>query len=134
MKKLAWLALAVFVILVVFITLGAVNYAGIGEATGSFMQNSFISPIRNYIVNAWLFLGTSGWYIAGAFIAISVFGAVFWVPIAYNLLWKKAISQKLLHRTPTVATPYQNAPSNPIPVTPPLQSEPTPAPTEKKEG
>jgi hypothetical protein len=134
MRKLAWLLFIIFCVILVVATLGAINYAGIGDAIGGFTQNSLVLPIRNFFVDGWNFIGTSGWYIAVAFLAISVFGAVFWVPIVYNIFIKKGINEKILHRTPV--TGYQNQPSTTLPVTG-LQSTPTttnnPLIVEKKE-
>ena len=132
MRKLAWLAIAVFTILIIVATLGAVNYANIGDTLGGFMQNTMVLPIRNFFVNLWNTIGTSGWYIVVATLVISLVGAAFWVPIAYNLFWKKAVMQKLLHRTPQTAPAYQSSPTTTIPVTQ-LQSAPTPQTPAPKE-
>jgi hypothetical protein len=124
MRKLAWLAFFIFLALFTIAILGAINYAGIGDAIGGFTQNTLVLPVRNFFVDGWNFIGQSGWYIAVAVLAISAFGAVFWVPIAYNIFIKKGIQEKLLHRTGATSAPYQNQPSATLPVSG-LQSTPT---------
>ena len=116
MRKLAWLALILFVVIVIVATLGAVNYAGIGDAIGGFMQNSLILPIRNFFVDGWNFIGTSGWYIVVAFLAISVFGAVFWVPVFYHIFIQKGIQQKLLHKGEQAQTVMPQPMTSPQPI------------------
>lgn len=147
MKKLAWLALIIFIFLVVFITLGATNYMGIGDTIGTTLHESFLNPARNYIVNTWLFIGTSGWYILGAIVGIGLIWVPVWAIVIKGLFWNKLIQQKILHRDPQGASNggFQNAPSNVIPITG-MQSTPTtyaqgynqpqPIPTQevKKEG
>ena len=136
MRKLAWLALIIFIVIVVVATLGAVNYAGIGVAIGGFMQNTFILPIRNFFVNVWNTIGTSGWYIVLATLGISLIGAVFWVPIAYNLLWKKGFMEKVLHKTPAPNYDYnmQHEPAEPERVPPqPVPTASAPINKEKEQ-
>ena len=133
MRKLAILAIIIFAVLLVVATLGAVNAYGIGDMIGGFMQSAVILPIRNFFVGLWGTIGTSGWYIVIATLVISLAGAAFWVPVFYNVIWKKGVNEKLLHRTPSVAPTYQAAPTATIPITN-LQSAPQAVPqTEKTE-
>jgi hypothetical protein len=124
MRKLAYVAIILLVFFVVLITLGITNYAGVGETLGGFMHNSVVAPARNFIVNSWLFIGTSGWYILAAVVGIGMFWIPFYFIVLKGLFWDKLIQQKLLHNTATAAPTYQSAPVATIPVTN-LQSSPT---------
>jgi len=113
-RKLAILALILLIVGTIVITLGATNYMGFGEYVGGAIQNSVVAPIRNFIVEKWLLIGTNGWYILATVFGISIISAVFWVSIAYGLFWKKLIQQKLLGKTVQPAK---------------ITSQPAPAPT-----
>jgi hypothetical protein len=121
----------------VVITLGATNYQGFGEWIGGKMQSSVLQPGRNFIVEKWLVIGTNGWYILATVLAVSIAGALFWVPLAYGVFWKKGIQGRFLHKA-TPSTPLasmQRTLSTEIPIG---TTQPTPSPTmqiieEKKE-
>ena len=102
MKAISYILLIAFLALFTLAILGATDYAGIGTAIGDTMSNSVVAPLRNFAVDSWLSVGASGWYITISVFVISIFGAVFWVPVFYGLFIKKGISEKLLHRTPSV--------------------------------
>jgi hypothetical protein len=133
MRKIAYLAIILLVCFVILITLGVTNYYGIGDTLGGFMQSSVIAPVRNFIVDGWLFIGTSGWYILAAVVAIGMFWIPFYAIVIKGLFWNKLIQQKVLHNTPSATPQYQSAPTTTIPITG-LQSSPsqTPAPVEPK--
>ena len=126
MRKLAWILFFLVIVGTVLITLGAVDFAGIGTWFGTTMQNSVLSPSRNFIVEQWLFIGTNGWYILATVFGISIISAAFWVSIAYGLIWKKGIQGKLLNKTTstTPSLPMQRTTSTTIPVQP-LPTVPT---------
>ena len=132
MKTISYILIIAFLALFTLAILGATNYAGIGDSLGSFMHTNLMLPLRNIGVDTWNLAGTSGWYVIIGFLIISLFGAAFWVPVVYGVFWKKGISEKVLHRTPSVQPTYQNQPQSTIPLTN-LQSQPTAAPvTETK--
>lgn len=124
MRKLAYLAIFLLIGLVILVTLGITNYAGIGDAIGGFMRSSVIAPIRNFFVNGWLFIGTSGWYIAAAIVGIGMFWIPFYYIVLKGLFWNNLVQQKLLHKTATSKPLYQSTPSATIPITTSLQSAP----------
>ena len=124
MRKLAYVAIFLLIALVILITLGATNYAGVGDTLGGFMHTSLIAPVRNFIVGTWLFIGTSGWYILAAVVGIGLFWIPFYFIVIKGLFWNKLIQEKLLHKAAESAPLYQSAPSAVIPVTE-LQSRPT---------
>jgi hypothetical protein len=124
MRKLAWLAIVLFGLFVVLLTLGITNYAGIGDAIGGFMQSSVIAPVRNFAVDSWLFIGTSGWYILAAIVGIGMIWIPFYYVVIKGLFWNKLVQEKMLHHTAATAPTYQSAPAATIPVTN-LQSSPT---------
>ena len=113
-RKLAILALILLIDGTIVITLGATNYMGFGEYVGGAIQNSVATPIRNFIVEKWLVIGTSGWYILATVVGISVVGGLFMIVIIYGLVWQKLIQQKLLGKTVQPAK---------------ITSQPAPAPT-----
>jgi len=131
MKTISYLLIIAFLALFTLAILGATNYAGIGTAIGDMMATSVVAPLRNLAVNSWISIGASGWYIVISVLTISIIGALFWVPIVYGIFWKKLISEKVLHRTPTMTPTYQNQPQSTIPITN-LQSQPTTVAAETK--
>lgn len=135
MRKLAWLAIILLIFFVVFLTLGLTNYMGVGESVGGFMHGSIIAPIRNFIVDGWLFIGTSGWYILATVVVIGMCWIPFYYIVIKGFFWNTVIQQKVLHNTPQTAPAYQSAPQAAIPITG-LQSSPsqqtTPAPEQEK--
>jgi len=116
MRKLAWFLLILLVVATVVITLGITNYAGIGTSLGGILHNSILNPTRNFIVDKWLFIGTSGWYILATVLGIGIVGGLFLIFIAYGLFWQKLVQEKIRHKT---TQPAKTAPS----------SQPAPAPT-----
>ena len=131
MKAISYILLIAFLALFALAILGATDYAGIGTAIGDMMATSVVAPLRDLAVNSWISVGASGWYIIISVLTISIIGALFWVPIAYGIFWKKLISEKVLHRTPSVQPTYQNQPQSTIPLTN-LQSQPTAVVAETK--
>lgn len=125
MRKLAILGLILFTIGVIIITLGITNYGGVGTWLGDLVHGSILQPARNFIVDKWLIIGTSGWYILATALGISIIGGLFMVFIAYGLFWQKLIQQKILHKTITsthIDTIKQPAPApTPMPL---VQNEP----------
>jgi len=96
--------------------LGVTNYGGFGDMVGNAMQTSFVMPIRNWVVNTWVVIGSSGWYILVTVLTISVVGGLVMVVIVYGLFWQKLIQQKLLKKTAESASPVsmQRTLSTPI--------------------
>ena len=129
MRKLAYVAIIILIALVILITLGATNYAGVGDTLGGFMHTSLIAPVRNFIVGTWLFIGTSGWYILAAVVGIGLFWIPFYFIVIKGLFWDNLIQKKLLHHTATQAQSYQSAPTSTIPITG-LQSSPSQTPVQ----
>ena len=116
MRKLAIFALILLIVATIVITLGATNYGGFGDMVGNAMQTSFVMPIRNWVVNTWILIGSSGWYILAAVLTISIVGGLVMVVIVYGLFWQKLIQQKLLKKTAESAgvVPMQRTLSTPI--------------------
>ena len=136
MRKLAWILFFLVIAGTVLITLGAVDFAGIGTWFGTTMQNSVLSPSRNFIVEQWLFIGTNGWYILATCFGISILGAIFWGPIFIGLFIKKGIESKVLGKKLQSTQPITV--TQPAPAPTPLalvQNIPiaTPTPIEKLE-
>jgi len=126
-KSVAILAVVLLILIVVVVTLGAINYAGIGDTLGGFFGNSIAAPIRNFFVDSWNFIGTSGWYILAAGIGLTLFGAFFWIPVVWNLGVQKGLKEKVLHKAPKQAPAFQSQPDVAIPISG-LQNKPTPTP------
>jgi len=128
-RKLAIFLVGLLIASVVLITLGATDYAGIGTWFGNQMHQSVLSPARNWVVNTWALIGSSGWYILAAVLTISVVGGLVMVVIVYGLFWQKIIQQKILKKTPgsTPIAPMQRTLSTPISATEVVATE------EKKE-
>lgn len=120
MRKLAILGLILLIVGTIVITLGITNYGGVGTWLGDLVHGSIMQPARNFIVDQWLFIGTSGWYILAAGLGISIIGGLFMVFIMYGLFWQKLIQQKILHKTTTsthIDTIKQPAPApTPMPL------------------
>ena len=129
-KTISILMIIALIAAVALIVLGATNYAGIGDAIGDTMSNSVVAPMRNFFVDGWISIGTSGWYILAATVTIAIFGGFFMVFIVYGLFWQKGIQGKLLHKDTSAPKEawQQERPSTTIPMTPDLQSRPTQPP------
>lgn len=105
MRKLAILMFILLIAATIIVTLGATNYAGFGTWLGDSVHGSVLQPSRNFIVDNWLLIGSSGWYILAAVLSISIIGGLFLVFIVYGLFWHKLIQQKILHKTLPSSTP-----------------------------
>lgn len=138
MRKLAYVGIIILVLMVVLITLAAINYGGFRDWAYAGIQGSMLMPIHDFVVNTWIGIGAAGFtWIAAASVGIGILGIIVGVGFFYAIVWQKLIQQKLLHKTAQGAAGggFQSAPTTTIPITG-LQNAPTnippPAPKEEK--
>jgi len=109
MRKLAVFGLIILILSVVAVTLAVVNYMGFRDSAYAAIQDTFLQPGHDWIVNSWVGIGAAGFtYIAAAILGIGIGGGLFLVFIIYGLFWQKLIQGKLLHKT----TPTQSLKSS----------------------